>query len=164
MQDRFFKDYLKLVDTDASTFIFSNATLEWLILRTEAFTNVTLITAAFLLVSIPNGFASPGLVGLSLSYALALSGTQVFFTRWYCSLANYIVSVERIKQFMHIPPEPPTIVEDNNHHHLSFPTGRVIATDSVIPTDSVIATDSVIVASSGYVVPAAYDISLGRVK
>nr|GEX96519.1 ABC transporter C family member 8 [Tanacetum cinerariifolium] len=113
MQDRFFKDYLKLVDTDASTFIFSNATLEWLILRIEAFTNVTLITAAFLLVFIPNGFASPGLVGLSLSYALALSGTQVFFTRWYCSLANYIVSVERIKQFMHIPPEPPAIVEDN---------------------------------------------------
>ncbi|GKA71198.1 putative ABC-type xenobiotic transporter [Tanacetum coccineum] len=64
MQDRFFKDYLKLVDTDASTFIFLNATLEWLILRTEAFTNVTLITAAFLLVFIPNGFASPGLVGI----------------------------------------------------------------------------------------------------
>ncbi|GJW01895.1 putative ABC-type xenobiotic transporter [Tanacetum coccineum] len=30
MQERFFKDYLKLVDTDASTFIFSNATLEWI--------------------------------------------------------------------------------------------------------------------------------------
>ncbi|KAF5943789.1 hypothetical protein HYC85_017866 [Camellia sinensis] len=32
--------------------------------------------------------------------------------RWYSSLANYIISVERIKQFMHIPPEPPAIVED----------------------------------------------------
>ncbi|GJZ73525.1 ABC transporter C family member 8-like protein isoform X1 [Tanacetum coccineum] len=113
MQDRFFKDYLKLVDTDASTFIFSNATMEWLILRTEAFTNVTLITSAFLLVFIPNDFASPGLVGLSVSYALALSGAQVLFTRWYCSLANYIISVELIKQFMHIPPEPPAIIEDN---------------------------------------------------
>ena len=61
MQDRFFRDYLKLVDTDASTFIFSNATLEWLILRTEAFMNVTLITVAFLLVFVPNGFASPGI-------------------------------------------------------------------------------------------------------
>ena len=61
MQDRFFRDYLKLVDTDASTFIFSNATLEWLILRTEAFTNVTLITAGFLLVFIPHGFVSPGI-------------------------------------------------------------------------------------------------------
>ncbi|GKE64217.1 hypothetical protein Tco_1518378, partial [Tanacetum coccineum] len=34
----------------------------------------------------------------------------------------------------------------------------------VVPTGRVIATDSVIVATSGYVVPAAYDISLGRVK
>ncbi|GKC33687.1 multidrug resistance-associated protein 6, partial [Tanacetum coccineum] len=53
------------------------------------------------------------LVGLSLSYALTLTGTKVFLTRWYCSLANYVVSVERIKEFMHIPPEPPAIVENN---------------------------------------------------
>ncbi|KAI3512555.1 hypothetical protein L1887_19871 [Cichorium endivia] len=113
MQERFFKDYLKLVDTDASTFIFSNATLEWLVLRIEAVSNLTLFTASFLLVFIPKGFVPSGLVGLSLSYALTLTGTQVFLTRWYCSLANYVISVERIKQFMNIPSEPPAIVEDN---------------------------------------------------
>ncbi|MFS7909521.1 putative ABC-type xenobiotic transporter [Helianthus anomalus] len=113
MQDRFFEDFLKLVDSDASTLIFSNATLEWLILRTEAFSNLTLITAAFLLVYTRKGSVSSGLVGLSLSYALALSSIQVFFTRWYCSLANYIVSIERIKQFMHIPPEQPVTLENN---------------------------------------------------
>ncbi|XP_071734211.1 ABC transporter C family member 8-like [Rutidosis leptorrhynchoides] len=112
MQDRFFKEYLRLVDTDASTFIFSNATLEWLILRTEAFSNLTLFTAGFLMVLMPKGSESSGLVGLSLSYALALSSNQVFFTRWYCNLANYIVSVERMKQYMHIPKEPPAIVEN----------------------------------------------------
>ncbi|GJW49479.1 putative ribonuclease H-like domain-containing protein [Tanacetum coccineum] len=42
---------------------------------------------------------------------------------------------------------------------LPLPTGRY-----VVPTGRVIATDSVIVATSGYVVPAAYDISPGRVK
>ncbi|GJW80256.1 ABC transporter C family member 8-like protein isoform X1 [Tanacetum coccineum] len=83
MQERFFKDYLKLVDTDAR------------------------------------------LVGLSLSYALVLTSTQVFFTRWYCSLANYIVSVERIKQFMNTPPEPPKIIE-NNRPSSSWPSkGRI---------------------------------------
>lgn len=51
-------------------------------------------------------------MGLSLSYAFALSGSQIFFTRWYCNLSNYIISVERIKQFMHITPEPPAVVED----------------------------------------------------
>ena len=68
---------------------------------------------------------SAGLVGLSLSYALTLTGTQIFLTRWYCNLANYIVSVERIKQFMHIPEEPPAIVEDNRPPP-SWPTmGRI---------------------------------------
>ncbi|KAF2301974.1 hypothetical protein GH714_031105 [Hevea brasiliensis] len=61
---------------------------------------------------LPKGVVAPGLVGLSLSYALSLTSTQVFLTRWYCNLANYMISVERIKQFMHIPPEPPAIVED----------------------------------------------------
>ncbi|KAJ0076009.1 hypothetical protein Patl1_33416 [Pistacia atlantica] len=80
--------------------------------RIEAIQNFTLFTAAFLLVLIPKGYVAPGLVGLSLSYAFSLTGTQVFVSRWYCYLANYIISVERIKQFMHIPPEPPAIVED----------------------------------------------------
>ncbi|KAL8232426.1 hypothetical protein R6Q57_002204 [Mikania cordata] len=125
MQDRFFKEYLKLVDTDATTFFFSNATLEWLILRIEALSNLTLFTASFLLVFIPNGFVSSGLVGLSLSYALTFTGTQVFLIRWYCSLANYIISVERVRQFMHIPPEPPAVVV-NNRPPSSWPSkGRI---------------------------------------
>ncbi|GJR08368.1 putative reverse transcriptase domain-containing protein [Tanacetum coccineum] len=40
----------------------------------------------------------------------------------------------------------------------------LVPSDRVIATDSVIATNSVIVATSGYVVPAAYDISRGRLK
>lgn len=110
--ERFFQNYLKLVDTDAKVFLFSNAAMEWLVLRTETLQNLTLFAAAFLLVLRPNGYVAPGLVGLSLSYAFALTGTQVFLSRWYSSLVNYIISVERIKQFMHIPPEPPAVVED----------------------------------------------------
>ncbi|KAJ0579285.1 putative ABC-type xenobiotic transporter [Helianthus annuus] len=65
------------------------------------------------------------MVGLSLSYALNLTGTQVFLTRWYCSLANYIISVERVKQFMHIPTEPPAVVL-NNRPPSSWPSkGRI---------------------------------------
>lgn len=60
MEKRFFHNYLKLVDTDASTFIYSNATLEWLILRTEALQNMTLFTVAFLIVYLPTGYIAPG--------------------------------------------------------------------------------------------------------
>ncbi|KAF7124904.1 hypothetical protein RHSIM_Rhsim12G0042900 [Rhododendron simsii] len=112
MAERFFQNYLKLIDTDAKLFLYSNASLEWLNLRVEALQNLTLFTAAFLLIFLPKGGMAPGLVGLSLSYALVLTFALVFFTQWYSSLCNYIISVERIKQFMNIPPEPPAIVED----------------------------------------------------
>ncbi|XP_009759196.1 ABC transporter C family member 8 isoform X2 [Nicotiana sylvestris] len=123
--DRFFQNYLKLVDADAKVFFCSNGAMEWLVFRTEALQNLTLFTAAFLLVSIPKGFVSTGLIGLSLSYALVLTNTQVFLSRWYSSFANYVISAERIKQFMHIPPEPPAIVEENRPPS-SWPTnGRI---------------------------------------
>ncbi|GAB2293397.1 ATP-binding cassette sub- C member 8 [Dionaea muscipula] len=113
MVDRFFQDYIKLVDTDAKLFFYSNASTEWLILRIETLQNLNLFAATFLLLLLPKSVAAPGLVGLSLSYGLALTNVQVFMTRWYCNLANYIISVERIKQFMHIQPEPPAIVEEH---------------------------------------------------
>jgi hypothetical protein len=60
MVDRFFKNYLKLVDTDASLFFHSNVTMEWVVLRIEALQNLTVITAALLLILLPQGYVSPG--------------------------------------------------------------------------------------------------------
>ncbi|KAK8989744.1 hypothetical protein V6N11_064161 [Hibiscus sabdariffa] len=113
MEDRFFKNYLKLVDTDATLFFLSNAAMEWLVLRIETIQNLTLFTAAFFLLLLPKTRVTPGLVGLSLSYALMLTTMQILVSRWYCNLSNYLISVERIKQFMHIPEEPPAIIDDN---------------------------------------------------
>ncbi|KAK2406346.1 ABC transporter C family member [Trifolium repens] len=125
MLDRFFENYLKLVDMDASLFFHSNVAMEWVILRVEALQNLTVITAALLLILLPQGYVSPGLVGLSLSYAFTLTGAQVFWTRWFSNLSNYIISVERINQFIHIPAEPPAIV-DNNRPPSSWPSkGRI---------------------------------------
>ncbi|XP_057733786.1 ABC transporter C family member 8-like [Arachis stenosperma] len=98
---------------DASLFFHSNVTMEWLTLRIETLQNLTVFTAALLLILVPMDYVSPGLVGLSLSYAFTLTQAQIFWTRWFCNLSNYVISIERIKQFVHIPAEPPTIVEDN---------------------------------------------------
>jgi hypothetical protein len=54
-----------------------------------------------------------GFAGLCLSYALTLTSAQVFLTRFYSYLENYIISVERIKQYMHLPSEPPAVIPDN---------------------------------------------------
>ncbi|EOY27090.1 Multidrug resistance protein ABC transporter family [Theobroma cacao] len=110
--ERFFKNYLKPVDTDAALFFHCAAAMEWLILRIEALQNLTMFTSFFLLGLLPKGYVAPGLAGLSLSYALSITSTQVFMSRWYCTLSNYIISVERIKQFMSIPAEPPATIED----------------------------------------------------
>ncbi|QCE02235.1 ATP-binding cassette [Vigna unguiculata] len=113
MVNRFFSNYLKLVDMDAAVFFHSNVATEWSILRIELLQNLTVFTAAALLILLPRESVSPGLVGLSLSYALTLKESQVFCSRMYSMLSDHIISVERIKQFIHIPSEPPAFVEDN---------------------------------------------------
>jgi len=60
MVDRFFKNYIKLVDTDASLFFHSNVAMQWMVLRIEALQNLTVITAVLLLVLHPQGYVSPG--------------------------------------------------------------------------------------------------------
>ncbi|CAN1161873.1 ABC transporter C family member 8, partial [Linum perenne] len=139
MVDRFFRNYMKLVDQDAMLFFHTNAVLEWLVTRrvtselnfvhccsipcvaskghhssrSPSSSHLSFFVSTFLSQGlIFFAFFSAGLVGLSLSYALSLTSTHVFLVRWQCNLASYIVSVERIKQFMHIQPEPPAIVED----------------------------------------------------
>jgi len=62
MADRFFKNYLNLVDTDAAMFFHSYAGIEWLILRIEVLQNLTFFTAALLLVLLPKGYVAPGIV------------------------------------------------------------------------------------------------------
>ena len=60
MADRFYRNYLKLVDTDATLFFHSNVAMEWLVLRIEVLQNMTVITAALLLILSPQGYVSPG--------------------------------------------------------------------------------------------------------
>ena len=60
MVDRFFKNYLKLVDIDAALFFLSNAAMEWLVLRIETLQNLTLFTAAFFLLLLPKNQVTPG--------------------------------------------------------------------------------------------------------
>ncbi|XP_058750305.1 ABC transporter C family member 8-like [Vicia villosa] len=125
MMDNFFKNYLTLVDTDASLFFHTNVAMEWAILRIEALQSLTAITAALLLILLPQGYVSPGLVGLSLSYALHLTTAQTFWSKWFSDMLNYIISVERMKQFIHIPVEPPANL-DNNRPPSSWPSkGRI---------------------------------------
>lgn len=54
-----------------------------------------------------------GLVGMALSYGFSLNMSLVFSIENQCTLANYIISVERLNQYMHISSEAPEIVGGN---------------------------------------------------
>lgn len=83
--------------------------------------HITIITtSSFPMVSLEFGLMEyyrydliSGFAGLCLSYALTLTSAQIFLTRFYSYLENYIISVERIKQYMHLPVEPPAIIPDS---------------------------------------------------
>ena len=60
-----------------------------------------------------NWVVCAGFAGLSLVYGLTLNGVLVFFIQFVCQLANNIVSVERVRQYMKIESEAPAILEDS---------------------------------------------------
>ncbi|KAJ6376021.1 hypothetical protein OIU77_000903 [Salix suchowensis] len=64
-------------------------------------------------VLLPPGTFSSGFIGMALSYGLSLNMSLVMSIQNQCMAANYIISVERLNQYMHIPSEAPEVVEDN---------------------------------------------------
>ena len=50
---------------------------------------------------------------MALSYGLSLNMSLVMSIQNQCTVANYIISVERLNQYMHIPSEAPEIIRDN---------------------------------------------------
>ena len=50
---------------------------------------------------------------MALSYGLSLNVSLVFSIQNQCNLANHIISVERLNQYMHLSSEAPEIIEEN---------------------------------------------------
>ena len=71
MADRFFKNYLNLVNTNATMFFHSNAAIKWLILMIGLLQNLTLFTVALLLVLLPKRICGHDIVIQSLLRKLA---------------------------------------------------------------------------------------------
>jgi ABC-type multidrug transport system fused ATPase/permease subunit len=70
--------------------------------------NSTTLTSSFVASIIKKLTAlavDPGLVGLSVSYALSVTGALTFTIRAYCEIETRIVSVERIKEYSELPSE-----------------------------------------------------------
>ncbi|KAK7380438.1 hypothetical protein VNO78_32949 [Psophocarpus tetragonolobus] len=112
-ENRFLEKNLNLIDINASPFFHSFASNEWLIQKLEIVSAVVLASTALCLVMLPPGTFSSGFVGMALSYGFTLNASLVFLIQNQCSLENYIISVERLNQYMHIPSEAEEVIEGN---------------------------------------------------
>ncbi|CAK8573420.1 unnamed protein product [Lathyrus sativus] len=112
-EDRFFAKNLDLIDINATPFFHSFAANEWLIQRLETVSAVVLASAALCIAVLPTGTFSSGFIGMALSYGLSLNASLVFSIQNQCNIANYIISVERLNQYMHVPSEAPEVIEGN---------------------------------------------------
>ncbi|KAI3996082.1 hypothetical protein MKX01_018151 [Papaver californicum] len=112
-EDRFFAEYLELIDKNSSPAFHIESSVEWLILHLEILSAVVLSTSALVMVLLPPGTFSSGFVGMALSYGLTLNMNLVFSIMNQCTLARHIISVERLNQYLHIPSEAPKVIEAN---------------------------------------------------
>ena len=70
-----------------------------------------------------------GMIGMALSYGLSLNLSLVLSIQNQCTLANYIISVERLNQYMHVPSEAPEVIEQNRPP-VNWPAkGKVVIKD-----------------------------------
>ncbi|GAA0156137.1 ATP-binding cassette [Lithospermum erythrorhizon] len=111
-EERFFQKNLQLIDTSATPFFHYFAANEWLIQRLETLSAIVLASSALCMVLLRRGTFSSGFISMSLSYGLSLNISLCFSIQNQCTLANHIISVERLQQYMNIPSEAPEIIEE----------------------------------------------------
>ncbi|KAF9972607.1 hypothetical protein BGZ73_004232 [Actinomortierella ambigua] len=126
-QERFIQGNESRVDTNLRAFYPSIAGNRWLAFRLESLSSVVVFGASFLSVaSLSLGRSvDPGLVGLSLTYALSVTQSLNWMVRQYTEIETNIVSVERLKEYVDLTPEAPEII-DGHRPPVDWPSqGRV---------------------------------------
>ncbi|GAB4834512.1 Multidrug resistance-associated protein 7 [Ancistrocladus abbreviatus] len=104
---------LDLIDKNASPFFHSFAATEWFIERLELICAVVLSASALFMIMLPHKDSASGFIGMALSYGLSLNLVLTATMQNQCLLANMMISVERLEQYMHISCEAAEIIHEN---------------------------------------------------
>nr|XP_033816969.1 canalicular multispecific organic anion transporter 2 isoform X3 [Geotrypetes seraphini] len=99
------------VDENQTSYFPSIVSNRWLGVRVEFVGSCVVLFAALFAVIGKNNL-SPGLVGLSVSYALQVTMSLNWMVRMTSDLETNIVAVERVKEYSETETEAPWIVED----------------------------------------------------
>lgn len=113
-QKRFSDINQSRIDNNMSAFYPSVNANRWLAFRLEFIGTVIIFGAASLsMLRLKAGTLTPGMIGLSLSYALQITQSLNWIVRMTVEVETNIVSVERIKEYSEIKSEAPMVIEGN---------------------------------------------------
>ncbi|RUS82898.1 hypothetical protein EGW08_009321 [Elysia chlorotica] len=111
-EQRFIKDSETKVDNNQICYYPSIVANRWLAIRLEVVGNLIIFFASLFAV-MGREDLSPGIVGLSITYAMNVTQTLNWMVRMTCELETNIVAVERIKEYTETPTEAPWVLEHN---------------------------------------------------
>jgi ATP-binding cassette subfamily C (CFTR/MRP) protein 1 len=97
------------LDSNQRAYFPSISCNRWLAVRLETLGSIIIFGASlFAVLGVlygPKSYIDPGLVGLSVSYALSVTQALSWVIRSYCDIETNIVSVERVKEYIELPRE-----------------------------------------------------------
>ena len=112
-QQQFFDASRDLNDSFSRAYFNNNASNRWLAIRLEFIGNMAVGCAALFAVLQSESPADAGLIGLSITYALEVTGTLNWSIRTFTQLETYMIASERIKEYSTMETEAPAIIESN---------------------------------------------------
>ena len=101
------------IDRNQLSYYPSYVANRWLSVRLETIGNFIIMFSALFAV-LSRGTVDPGLVGLSLSYSLNVTGALNMLVRMSSEVETNMVSVERIQEYQEVPQEAPFEVPEND--------------------------------------------------
>ncbi|ODM88995.1 Multidrug resistance-associated protein 1, partial [Orchesella cincta] len=103
-QERFVKEMEQKVDHNMRSYYCSVSSNRWMQIRLETLGHGVVFFAALFAV-LGRETLSPGLVGLSVSYALQITAALMVLVRMFCDMETNIVAVERLKEYNNVVQE-----------------------------------------------------------
>ncbi|WMV55483.1 hypothetical protein MTR67_048868 [Solanum verrucosum] len=113
-ESRFFFKNLEFIDKNARLIFHTFSVTEWLILRVEIICAIIMSFWMLDMTLFHRGSSVSGLTGMAFSYGLSLNSILVLCVQWQCMIANSIISIERLEQYMRIPSEESQTVQTNH--------------------------------------------------
>ncbi|KAJ3352784.1 Multidrug resistance-associated protein 1 [Allomyces javanicus] len=106
-QARFVRGLYARVDDNLRAYYLSTTSNRWLAVRLELIGAMVVFAAALLMVLT---HADSAVIGLTLTYALNMTGTLSWTIRQLCEVESNIVAVERIHEYSELPVEAPAFM------------------------------------------------------